>query len=81
MIQPLLDEALITTSLQMQTTVLIENKFTIGGLPVEPVILIEHDIVLEKQLIKTFLLMIPSSASIKPLIDALGQAKKTYGSA
>jgi chemotaxis protein CheC len=81
MIQPLLDEALIKTSIQMHTSVLVENEFMIGGPPVEPVILIEHDIVLEKQSIKTFMLMIPSAESIKPLIDALGQAKKAYGAA
>jgi chemotaxis protein CheC len=81
MIQSLLDEALIKTSLQIQTTVLVENEFMIGGPPVEPVILIEHDIVLEKQSIKTFLLLIPSADSLKPLANALGQAKNAYGSA
>jgi len=63
MIQPLLDEALIKTSLQIQTTILIENEF-----------------VIEEHHIRTLLLIIPSSESVKPMIDALGQAKKAYGS-
>jgi chemotaxis protein CheC len=81
MIQPLLDEALAKSSLQMQTTVLIENEFVIGEFPVKPVVLIEHDIMIEGRHIRTFLLVIPSEESLKPLIDALGQAKKIYGSA
>jgi chemotaxis protein CheC len=64
MIQPLLDEALIKISLQIQTAILIENEF-----------------VIEEHHIRTLLLIIPSSESIKPMIDALGQAKKAYGSA
>lgn len=62
MIQPLLDEALIKTSLQIQTVILIENEFIIN-----------------ENRIKTLLLIIPSPESTKPLINALGQAKKAYG--
>ncbi|MFC2069919.1 chemotaxis protein CheC [Chloroflexota bacterium] len=64
MIQPLLDEALITTSIQIQTSVLIENEF-----------------VIEDHHIRTMLLIIPSSESVKPMIDALEEARKAYGSA
>jgi len=63
MIQPLLDEALIKTSIQIQTAVLIENEFLI-----------------EEHHIRTLLLIVPSLESVKPMIDALGQAKKAYGS-
>ena len=64
MIQPLLDEALIKTNLQMQTALLVENEF-----------------VIEEHHIRALLLIIPSSESVKPMIDALGQAKKAYVSA
>jgi len=64
MIQPLLDEALIKTSIQIQTAVLIENE-----------------LVIEEHHIRTLLLIVPSAESVKPMIDALGQAKKAYGSA
>ena len=63
MIQPLLDEALIKTSIQIHTAVLVENEFLI-----------------EEQHIRTLLLIVPSAESVKPMIDALGQAKKAYGS-
>jgi len=63
MIQPLLDEALIKTSMQIHTAVLVENEF-----------------LMEEHHIRTLLLIIPSLESVKPMIDALGQAKKAYGS-
>jgi len=63
MIQPLLDEALIKTSIQIQTAIVIENEFLI-----------------EEHHIRTLLLIIPSAESVEPMIDALGQAKKAYGS-
>ena len=64
MIQPLLDEALIKTSIQIHTAVLVENEFSI-----------------EEHHIRTLLLIVPSAESVKPMIDALEQAKKAYGSA
>ncbi len=64
MIQPLLDEALVKTSFQIQTAIAVENE-----------------LVVEEHHIRTLLLIIPSPESIKPMIDALGQAKKAYGSA
>ena len=64
MIQPLLDEALIKTSFQIQTVIAIENE-----------------LIVEEHHIRTLLLLIPSTESIKPMIDALGQAKKAYGAA
>ena len=63
MIQPLLDEALIKTSIQIHTAVLVENEF-----------------VIEEHHIRTLLLIVPSLESVKPMIDALRQAKKAYGS-
>jgi chemotaxis protein CheC len=44
-------------------------------------ILIENEFILEEHHIRTLMLIIPSVKSIKRLIDALGQAKKVYGSA
>ncbi|MFC1949480.1 chemotaxis protein CheC [Chloroflexota bacterium] len=64
MIQPLLDEALIKTSKQIHTAVLVENE-----------------ILIEEHHIRTLLLIVPSAESVKPMIDALGQAKKAYVSA
>jgi chemotaxis protein CheC len=72
MLQSLIDEELAKTSQQIRTAFVIENKFSI---------IVESTLVLEGQQIRTSLVIVPSSKSTKSLFEALGQAKKAYGSA
>jgi chemotaxis protein CheC len=51
------------------------------SLQIQMAILIENKFVIKEDHINTLLLIIPQANSVKPLIDALGKAKKVYGSA
>jgi chemotaxis protein CheC len=51
------------------------------SLQAQMVIVIENEFAIEEHHIRTLLLMSSSADSAKPMIDALGQAKKAYGSA
>ena len=45
---------------------------------VQTAIMIENEFIIEKERIRTFLLVIPSMESIKILVDSIGQAKMAY---
>lgn len=63
MVQSLLDESLSSAGTQVQTIIVIENKFEVE----------------KKQRIRTLLVMIPLVSSLRLLADSMGQAQRLLG--
>jgi len=58
---------------------LLDEALAKTSLQLQIALLIENEFILQEHHIRTLLLVIPAADSIEPLINALGQAKRIYG--